>query len=84
MRAAAAIRSEIIALVVDTFHIYNFLPPLPLAQDFLEIFCGAFAFICRDINTLIVHDDLDNLERVYAAIPNLPTGSSWRNFNYYG
>lgn len=64
---------------------YNFVPPLTLGDHAVTAFCSVLTPFCNMIvNWLSDGNGVDNPDRFTVYMSNLPSGSSYRTFVYYG
>ena len=64
---------------------YNFFPPIPKADHAVTAFCDIFSPVCDLVIDWLSHwNEVDNPDRVDVYMSNLPSGSSYRTFVYYG
>lgn len=71
--------------IVHVLHMYNFFPPMTIGDRAVTTFCGILPPFCNMIvNWLSDGNGVDNPDRFNVYMSNLPSGSSYRTFVYYG
>jgi len=84
IRLAAKYIKEI-QFVLMRKHIYNIIPPLPVADEVIDVVCELpfLKDVCLHIAGLLNHDGIDNGSRFDMYMSNLPSGVGYRTFVYY-
>ena len=74
-------------VLVQWFHYYNTIKPIPWLQTVLVGFCGEWRGVCEYFFVDTIHflnRGVDNLDRFGMYLANMPSGASFRTFLYYG
>lgn len=71
-------------MLIDVFHEYNIVPPIPSGSHFVTWFCEAFMPVCEFFShAFFHHHGVDNPKLLPVAAANVPSGQSYRCFVYY-
>lgn len=77
--------NEIVAVAIDALHIYDFSPSVPLASETIDLLCFVpyLNSICKDFFN-ITQDRVNDPVASQIMWSNMPAGSGWRVWVYYG
>lgn len=71
-------------IIVNVLHMYNMFPPVPKLDHAVNLFCDIYDEACDEVLYWLAYDnEVDNPDRKQMYVSNLPSGQTWRSFDYY-